>query len=858
MRTKKLLSILLCTVLLFLSFDGLLLRSYASVYVDGEAYDYVYGPLMDAQGNVICMAYRIDDFILTIGSGANSSSADCTVVAYLGNDRSDISIPEQFRGTYHIHVEDIMAENLVPVNLQLYSGIRLPVKGIAPHTFEGHTEIQSVSLPRHLDSIGESAFAGCTALEKVSFTKTDESRKDPAETVVKENAFAGCTALKTLELDNNQYDVITYDQTITPFDENAVTVTPSWSLLVEAGNDALLQAERVRKFDRTKYTYPQIVDLTEPQPRFTPSNEQADGDFRYRVTETGVEILGYTGKEAQVSVPDHIGDIPVVSIAANAFSHNHDLTAVTLPETLRSIGDYAFFLCANLTALSIPANVQEIGKAAFGFCNKMELTVDPDNQWFYLGNYILYNRFGSRALFCTEDKAMISLSRTLTTIDPYAFANRTVLESVTCPKYIDHIGEGAFLNCLNLTGFNILNDYLYKNDNRPIPYQFADFLFINKWGNTPLLIEKDAFRNCDMLSFSDIKKRQGTEEIEIKGAPSYFSDPVQEGDWLYRTGPLYTEILKYTGTDTDVTVPDKLGGKTVLSIADEAFAHQEQLFSVSLPDYCYLIGSGVFLGCTKLDTVTLASDHPIFRIDDKSGALYRKGTLILLPVARLLRDDMKPAEYNKMRVNIEEAIMQLRIRKILSGAINGNDRFTSFFLSYKISVSYTEFGSYYGSLIIEENAFYNCQALRRIYAHANYRVNLKETGNEAFMNVLFLSNGRTFDSNRHCYVSTTSEDAKGVTGVRPGFVQGGEAITAADARLALRRSVDLENYKPDSREFFCCDINNDREVTADDARHILRASVDLEDPFTEWPVYTALRLKLTKDTTHSNYNYVIK
>ena len=57
-------------------------------------------------------------------------------------------------------------------------------------------------------------------------------------------------------------------------------------------------------------------------------------------------------------------------------------------------------------------------------------------------------------------------------------------------------------------------------------------------------------------------------------------------------------------------------------------------------------------------------------------------------------------------------------------------------------------------------------------------------------------------------------------------------ITAADARLALRRAVELETYAPGSPEFIACDVDKADGVTAADARLILRAAVELEDPTT--------------------------
>lgn len=64
----------------------------------------------------------------------------------------------------------------------------------------------------------------------------------------------------------------------------------------------------------------------------------------------------------------------------------------------------------------------------------------------------------------------------------------------------------------------------------------------------------------------------------------------------------------------------------------------------------------------------------------------------------------------------------------------------------------------------------------------------------------------------------------------PGDVDGDGKISSADARLALRRSVNLENYPEGSVQYLACDVDADGEVTSADARLILRASVGLEDP----------------------------
>ena len=69
-----------------------------------------------------------------------------------------------------------------------------------------------------------------------------------------------------------------------------------------------------------------------------------------------------------------------------------------------------------------------------------------------------------------------------------------------------------------------------------------------------------------------------------------------------------------------------------------------------------------------------------------------------------------------------------------------------------------------------------------------------------------------------------------VSAYTPGDVDKSGEITAADARLALRMAVGLEDFAPGSPEFLAADADKSGGVTAADARLILRAAVGLEDP----------------------------
>ena len=99
------------------------------------------------------------------------------------------------------------------------------------------------------------------------------------------------------------------------------------------------------------------------------------------------------------------------------------------------------------------------------------------------------------------------------------------------------------------------------------------------------------------------------------------------------------------------------------------------------------------------------------------------------------------------------------------------------------------------------------------------------------------------------FLSVCGPSAAAAATRKPGDVDGDGNITAADARLALRRSVGLETYKNNSPEFTACDVNFDGRVSADDARLILRGSVGLEDPATWKKPAVAVPKKLVQKDT---------
>ena len=110
----------------------------------------------------------------------------------------------------------------------------------------------------------------------------------------------------------------------------------------------------------------------------------------------------------------------ITSIGDNAFDHCNATQAITLPDTVESIGTEAFFYCS-FQNISLPSSLKRIGSRAF-FCN-----------------------------YFTE----LNLPQGLTTVESQAFFSSKKLTEVTVPKSVTSLAAKAFGDCQKLTRISV-------------------------------------------------------------------------------------------------------------------------------------------------------------------------------------------------------------------------------------------------------------------------------------------------------------------------------------------------------------------------------------------------------------------
>ena len=149
----------------------------------------------------------------------------------------------------------------------------------------------------------------------------------------------------------------------------------------------------------------------------------------------------------------------VTSIGNFAFFCCYRLTSVTIPNTVTSIGNQAFDGCTGLTSIDVASdnsNYCSVDGVLFNK-DKTTLVVFPGGKQ---GAYTIPNSvtsIGDHAFFCCYRLTSVTISNSVTSIGRYAFYRCTGLTSVTIPNSVTSIGDMAFGSCSGLTSVTIPN-----------------------------------------------------------------------------------------------------------------------------------------------------------------------------------------------------------------------------------------------------------------------------------------------------------------------------------------------------------------------------------------------------------------
>ena len=288
------------------------------------------------------------------------------------------------------------------------------VTSIGKGAFYGCTSLYSVTVPDSVTSIGDYAFCDCTDIESITI---------PSVTSIGKSAFYGCTNMKSVILNSN--DVVGLGSEA--FSNTGLTSIENLNILY--GNFAFKNCKKLtsvtisgeqigeRMFEGCKELKKIVISSS--------VKNIGEKPFDSLCLRTAGPIGG--GYDYEFGWDSRI--------PSNAFSGSH-ITSITMPSTIKSIGEGAFQHCF-FKSIVIPSGITEIYRRTFWNCIDLESITLP-NSITFIGERAFYDCYKLKDIYYTGTKKQYS--NIIFDIDVFS-AENVKLHYNSCIGTSDHISS---------------------------------------------------------------------------------------------------------------------------------------------------------------------------------------------------------------------------------------------------------------------------------------------------------------------------------------------------------------------------------------------------------------------------------
>ena len=457
------------------------------------------------------------------------------------------------------------------------------VTSIQNQAFRECTGLTSVVIPNSITSIGGAAFYGCTGLTSVEIGNSVTS--------IGYTAFRGCTGLNSMEIPNSVTSIgdwAFYGCTGLTSVEigNSVTSIGNYAFEGCSGLEQIVVDTGNTVYDSRNNCDAIIETATNTliagcKNTVIPNSVTSIGNYAFR------NCTGLTS----VVIPNS-----VTSIGGSAFYGCTGLTSVEIPNSVTSIREWVFYGCTGLTSMTVHAEIPptlggdvfdgNMGIPVYVPCGSMEAYQNAEG-WSAFTNYQCLDN--TNILFADDNVKAICVDNWDTNGDgelSYAEA-AAVTDLGFVFQYNDQItsfDELQYFIGLVSIGYGAFND--------------CNSLTSVVIPNSVILIEEDAFFYCSGLT-----------SIEIPNSVTFI------GSWAFCGCSSLSSIV----------IPN-----SVTDIENGAFSGCKGLISIEIPNSVAFIGNGVFRFCNSLEQLTVGTGNPVYDSRDNCNAIVETATNTLV------------------------------------------------------------------------------------------------------------------------------------------------------------------------------------------------------------------------------------